>query len=358
MMLKKIIASGRAFYNLKVTKILNNIKFMLFQLLGKSDRLSSLYYFLFSGAFDREYNGVMHGILKYHGEPHSGHGTSFLLRRSIHRLEKGLLMKPRRDIFALEYIEDAVKSYNQIKKFNSDECGEVRWAHDVLKMYFSVTSSHPIIDRARSQFNYIEKNDPLLSENTPNIPYPREFNNSADVSYESLLALAYQRRSVRWYLQKPVPRELVDQALKVASYSPSACNRQPFVFRIFDEPDLVPKVASLPGGTTGFYQNFPMIIAVVGNLGAYFSERDRHLIYIDSSLASMSFMLALETLGLSSCAINWPDIKAKEKKIAELIGLTPSERVIMLISVGYADPAGLIAYSQKKELDLIRKYNL
>jgi hypothetical protein len=37
--------------------------------------------------------------------------------------------------------------------------------------------------------------------------------------------------------------------------------------------------------------------------------------------------------------------------------LKPTERVIMLIAVGYADPEGIIPFSQKKTLDVLRSYN-
>lgn len=40
-----------------------------------------------------------------------------------------------------------------------------------------------------------------------------------------------------------------------------------------------------------------------------------------------------------------------------LINLEPHERVIMLISVGYPDPDGMVAYSQKKPIEQIRRYN-
>ncbi len=144
----------------------------------------------------------------------------------------------------------------------------------------------------------------------------------------------------------------------VGAQSPSACNRLPFEFHIFDEPEMVKKVSSIPMGTKGFSQNFSAIVVVVGKLRAYFSERDRHVIYIDAALASMSFMFALETLGLSSCPINWPDIEECEKKMTSvLVDLEPDERVIMLISVGYPAPDGMVPYSQKKELDLLRRYN-
>jgi nitroreductase len=154
-----------------------------------------------------------------------------------------------------------------------------------------------------------------------------------------------------------VPREEIDKALLAASMAPSACNRQPYEFRVFDHPETVQKIASLPWGTTGFRDNIPAIVVIVGKLDAFFDERDRHLIYIDASLAAMSFILSLETMGISSCALNWPDIKEAEQKMNQALKLEPNERVIMLVAFGYPDPEGMVAFSQKKSLDELRKYN-
>ena len=140
-------------------------------------------------------------------------------------------------------------------------------------------------------------------------------------------------------------------------YAPSACNRQPFKYLIYDDPELIKTIASIPMGTKGFSYNFPGIIVLVGRLNYYFDERDRHIIYIDTALSAMAFMYALETLGVSSCAINWPDIGSRENQIRKFLNLKADERIIMMISYGYADPEGLIPYSQKKPIDLIRSYN-
>ncbi len=87
---------------------------------------------------------------------------------------------------------------------------------------------------------------------------------------------------------------------------------------------------------------------MVGDLGAYPEARDRHVIYIDGSLAAMQLMLAFESLGLSTCPINWPDIETAERRLAQKLGLAYHERTVMLLAVGYADPTGGIPYSDKK----------
>ena len=330
-------------------------KFTMLRLCATSPKLSSIYYALASSAMEREHQGVIYGRLQYRKSLTVASEPQYLLRRNIHRLEKGLIARPRRDIFALNYLEETVTAYrDSVERHNcGDRDSELKWAHDVLQEYFAVVATHPIIDRAKIAFMALE---PIEGEQKY-IPYHRDLDRPPTVNYEQFLALSQRRRSVRWYLPQPVPRELIDRAITAAALSPSACNRQPFEFRVFDDPDLVQQVGSIPMGTVGFSQNFPALIVVVGKLRAYYDERDRHVIYVDASLASMALMYAFETLGLSSCPINWPDIASKERQMRQVLDLEPDEKVVMLISFGYPHPEGMVPFSQKKSLAEIRRYN-
>ena len=60
---------------------------------------------------------------------------------------------------------------------------------------------------------------------------------------------------------------------------------------------------------------------------------------------------------MDSCPINWPDIEDKEKQMSQILSLQSDERVIMLMSIGYPNPEGMVPYSQKKSLAEIRRYN-
>lgn len=319
--------------------------------------LTRLYYATASPAFRREQRAFMAGKNRYandhHGSipPESAAG----LRRNVHRVEKGLCMRPRRDDFAKEYIEETVAVLRRQLARDSRQDTERSWAIAVLSDYFSIAGSHHAIDNARTEFVKLDLDRPESDQLL--VPYKRQLSESPPITYDGLLALAHRRRSVRWFLQRQVPRDLIDKAIEVAAQAPSACNRQPFVFRVFDQPLLVKQVAAVPMGTAGYADNIPTIVVVVGQMRHFFDERDRHLIYLDSALAAMSFAFALETLGLSSCMINWPDIERLEQRMVSLIGLADDERPVMLIAVGYPDPDGLVAASAKKPLHLIRRYN-
>ena len=332
------------------------------EVVGSSRLLSIPYTFLGFMTFNREQFAVLKGRRNYYRNLKKSRLSHVELRRNIHRLEKGMIMRPRRPIFGRDYIGETIDFYEEAIaqcSVNADsmDSGELMWAHDVMTKYFeTVEAGDKLVDDARRRFE--ETKDTFSSkDDDKKAPYARKDSVKSNVEYNDLLDLAMQRRSVRWFEQKPVPRELVDKALLVGRQSPTACNRMPYEFHIFDEPEMVKKVAGIPFGSAGYSHQIPTIIVVTGKLDSYFSPRDRHAMYVDASLASMSFMLALETLGLGSSVINWPDFEPLEMKMQKTLGLSHSERVVMLIAVGYPDPEGGIPFSQKKELDTIRSYN-
>jgi nitroreductase len=291
------------------------------------------------------------GRVKYHNSLKKSGQSSTLLRRNIHRLEKGLIMRPRRDCFAEGFILETVVCYLKCRNDNGYCHEELKWAKDTLSTYFNVVVSTIIIDKAKNIFseaNY-KNNESTCEDEQLYSPYFKRDSVVSKVNFEQLDTLFRQRRSVRWFEQRTVPMELIDKAVNIAKQAPSACNRLPYKFLVSHQADIACKIAECAMGTQGFSGNIQCLVTVIGDLSAYPAERDRHVIYIDAALASMQLMLAFETLGLSSCPINWPDIEERERRISKLLELDYTQRPVMLIAVGYADPNGGIPYSLKKK---------
>jgi nitroreductase len=329
-------------------------------LLGKSKFGSIVYYLIFSKAFRREQYSVLAGKARYLQRDAEGKGNYYMLVRNTHRLEKGLLMTPRRETFATGYIRVTTLAYLKISgRQLSDNRERQKWFTDVLTEYFAatVTSNNSEISESRVLFESYPRDINTSNMEGNNSPYLRGKSKEHGVSYEEFYMLSRKRRSIRWFEDRDVPRELIDKAITVALQAPSACNRQPFEYRIIDDKEMLAQVVNIPMGTTGYSHSIRVMIVCVGNLDAYFDERDRHLIYIDASLANMALMYALETLGLGSCPINWPDIEKKEIQMGRLLGLKNYQRPIMCIGLGYPDKGGLVAYSAKESLKNIRNYN-
>jgi nitroreductase len=276
----------------------------------------------------------------------------YLLRRNIHMIEKGLTMRPRRATFAADYILETLSAAQFGLRFLETE--EAEWVISVLSEYFAATESSdsPQIREAHRIFVSLEATAPISRSRGPQ-PASTP---SRPGDIEVLSRVANGRRSVRWFSKASVDRQMVDRAVAIALESPTACNRSPYRFEIFDRPGDVQQVADLAMGTRGYSHQITGLVVVVGLLNAFFDERDRHLIYIDSSLAAMSFVLGLESQGIASCIINWPDIPERELKMRRLLGLSSSERVVMLIAYGHPLEGSLAPYSGKQSVTEARQF--
>jgi len=347
---------------IRVKYVVDKTRAFALRLIAHSGFLCGFYYVVLDSSFRREQQAVVLGMLR-HLNSDGEKAVSALMRRNIHRIEKGLIMIPRKPIFGLDYISETIQSLEDyvdcksgIIESHSDPI--LDWAIDVLDTYFDLQENHPIVTNAQSHFNKIKTLYKLSSKTGDSSPksFAQRCADSTRIAISDFEAFVHSRRSVRWYKKEKVDRCKVDRALELAAQSPSACNRQPFHYKIFDCGELLDAVRSMPGGTGGWANNIPMVIAVVGDLSSYFNERDRHCIYIDASLSVMTFLYALQCQGISSCTINWPDVSNLERRAAKVLKLEKFERIIMLIAVGIADQEGLIPFSAKTSLNDFRMY--
>jgi nitroreductase len=335
--------------------LINKLAYRFVWMFSFNGATATLYYFVFNRSFYREHRAALLGKLTFQRKLSNINESSALLRRNIHRLEKGLIMSPRRDVFAENYILETVNIYQRaLNKIGFCE-GEIQWAFDVLTEYFSVVKYQGRIKTAREKFYQVPTLKNHLEQDAKCIPYSHQDLIAPSIDYEQIYKLFMRRRSVRWYLERPVSKEVLEQAVRAATLAPSACNRQPFYFNYTVDPDRATDIANCAMGTVGFAENLQSLIVVVGDLSNYPAERDRHVIYIDAALSAMQLMLALETMGLSTCPINWPDVEDREQQLQDKLKLHYYERPIMLIAVGYADPQGGIPFSQKKSNTLLLK---
>jgi nitroreductase len=266
-------------------------------------------------------------------------------------------------VFATKFIDATVAYFETLAQEDRRGAQDLEmlydWSRDVLTSYFEAVEqgNDKGVDKARFRFEAACTVAPSPREER-RVPFDAEALEAADISIDDFELMAKNLKSVRWFIERKVERDVIDRAIDAARFSPSACNRQTYEIRVYDDPEMIATLASLPGGTRGFKENFPCLLVFVGRLQAFPQELDRHLIYIDASLAAMSLVFALESQQVGSCIINWPDIPEKEIALSRLMGLKPDERVVMMMAAGYPDPKGGVCWSQRKPLDEIRSYNV
>lgn len=318
---------------------------ILLPLTSRSEFLSRFNYLLLSTSFGFEQRFLSISKQAYIRNVTQGVKTNGKFRRDLHRIEKGLSLKPMKNPFAAGYILSLCQMLRSIIHNKALSGQELEWAVTVLNEYFQKVDH---VGEIKTAFDIFEKLslDEFVGKSL-------DFHSPAHSTAANLKwldQLMATRRSVRAFTTTSIAADTIEECIKSASNAPTACNRQPYRFLYTNDPQKAKKIAACAGGTGGWVHNINNLIVVCGDQSNYISERDRHLIYIDSSLAGMQLVLQLEARGLASCIINWPDQRKAEKKIRKHISIAAYERPIFLIAFGKACKESVTPNSLKKEV--------
>jgi nitroreductase len=182
-----------------------------------------------------------------------------------------------------------------------------------------------------------------------------------------------RRRTVREFSDRPVPRDIIETALKVANTAPSGANLQPWHFAVVSGPETKKKIreaaeveerefyehraseewlaALAPLGTDEhkpFLETAPYLIAVfLQKFGELPDGRKvKHYYPAESTgLATGILITALHRAGLATLT----HTPSPMKFLNEILGRPKSERPFLLLVVGYpADDAEVPDISRKE----------
>lgn len=168
------------------------------------------------------------------------------------------------------------------------------------------------------------------------------------VDFETLMN---QRRSVRDFLDKPVPQSLILQLIHDSCSAPSAANNQPWHFVVVldkktiktlsdeakkniaagikKQPDspIASYLAQLEQESFNIFHNAPGLVYIVGN------PKIPSLAF-DVSLAAAYFMFSATSRGLGTCWIGLGK-EIRDPGLLETIGVPDGLKIIAPIIVGY-----------------------
>ena len=156
----------------------------------------------------------------------------------------------------------------------------------------------------------------------------------------SFIQLASKRQSVRKYKADKVVHEQLMLCVEAARIAPSACNAQPWHFILIEDETLKNAVADCAAdmGMNNFCRQAPAIVVIVQekpNMTSKVGSLLKGIKYtlIDIGIAAEHFCLQATELGLGTCIIGW----FNEKKLRKLLSIPSSKRILLLITIGYAD---------------------
>ncbi len=193
---------------------------------------------------------------------------------------------------------------------------------------------------------------------------------------EEFFADMDQRRSVRFFLDTPVPRELIELAIRTASTAPSGAHRQPWRFVAVSDPQVRREIriaaeeeerhsyeggrmsedwlhALAPLGTDWqkpFLETVPWIVVLFEEVfGVLPDGQKQKNYYVKESvgLAAGLFVAAIHRMGL--CTLT--HTPSPMKFLSRILGRPANERPFILFPIGYAADDAVVPDLRRKRLE-------
>ena len=151
----------------------------------------------------------------------------------------------------------------------------------------------------------------------------------ADMVKENIMT----RKSVRKFLDEPVPNDVLESVLKAGMAAPSAMNRQPWAIEVVNDKEILNGLsAMLPYGRL---ETAPVAIIVCGDMSKTLEGDARDFWVVDCSMMAENILLAAHSHGLGAVFTGaWPT-KERGDKVKEYLGMPENYEVLGVIPMGY-----------------------
>jgi nitroreductase len=150
--------------------------------------------------------------------------------------------------------------------------------------------------------------------------------------------------------------EAIEQAVDIARWTPSVCNRQTWRVHYFTGA-LVQKLLALQSGNRGFGHRIPALIVVTSDLRLFVDPIERYQAWIDGGMFAMSLLLALHSGGIGTVPLNWAVLNSRDNALRKAADIPPWERIIMMIGCGFPKEDAIAAGSiRRNATEILRRH--
>lgn len=276
-----------------------------------------------------------------------------------HKLEKGLVMPGPPRMFGVDPAQTTVDLAGRWRQlgFSQDDpvyVGAIETLHSYLDKITRLD-----LDKSGNTRRSVSSFLSTVSSRSDELQTPQPLAAVQDPaqSYEAMVEMANARRSVRHFKPTPPDMEKIENAVRIAMLSPSACNRQPWQIRVLTKRDLIDKILAHQNGNRGFDHLIPCVAIVTMDHKCFFGATERHQPFVDGGLFSMSFIYGLASQGISSCCLNWCVQQSDDVQAHQKFGIPDNESIIMLIALGHAEDEISVPRSPRRDIGEVIRVN-
>ncbi len=256
-----------------------------------------------------------------------------------HSIEKGLSLKTPRYAFGKPTI-DKLKSYLHDTRNRSLSGWIYQMISGVIDEYISFNNVNRYAESSQYSSSYHFQNGAGAT-----VPLDKY----TFVKRSSFSDFAMSRRSIRQYTGETVPHDDIEEAVKIAQKAPSVCNRQAVRVHLISE-NKRSDVLKLQNGNRGFSNEIGALLVITADTKSFFYPGELNQGFVDGGLFAMLLALAFHDMGYGTCMLNWCASSSTDKKLRQIISISPSEIVIMYFAVGVLPEKFKAALSQRRPL--------
>ncbi len=166
---------------------------------------------------------------------------------------------------------------------------------------------------------------------------------NSSIPYESFVKCRY---SIRDFTGNDIDSNLIDKALKIAEYTPSACNRQPWHNHVFFDKKKIVEILDFQTGARQFKNDITCVILITSSANS-FSLSEYHQHYVNGGLYAMNLIFALHSLGLGTVPLNMGIDYKKLRNLKKYCDIGDAELPILMIGIGDIPNSFYVAESKR-----------
>ena len=254
-----------------------------------------------------------------------------VITRWYHTIEKGLSYENYRAGFGKANVEQLLSAMENYAKdgYDTDQFF-YRTALSTLHAYLEKNKACGVENQA------LEKRIGMLNA-VPNesggafrfVPLPMEQVQS--LNYGEFVK---NRHSMRHFSSEPVEMERIERAVKLAQYTPSACNRQGWRIRILTDKKTIRNVLANQNGNQGFGDEFDKLLLITSDLRCANLDREVFQAFIDGGMYAQSVLNALHFEHIASVPLSASLSMGQERNVREILKLEEAEMPILFVGIG------------------------
>ena len=268
-----------------------------------------------------------------------------------HTLEKGLEHFELRP-FGLQKVHIIMKLLKNETKYNN-YINDFTFINGInsLREYKKVYEEHKWTDSQeyKDVADFLKNYEKIPEQKTgAYILTKKELKKDYNIDYKKFLK---SRHSTRNYKHMKLKIEDIKEAIEMAKYSASACNRQFIKVHYYPKGKMRQNVIDYSIGKGGLYMEGVNTFIITFDVNGLTHAGERNQGYFNAGLFATNLVNSFHSLGIGTCFIQFSNPASQEETLKKANNIPSNERIAVILYAGYYDYKSIFSVSPRRNVE-------